>query len=174
MNASPIIPLEAYQLVQSLNETDGWKALNRFERECAERPQIVCPLRHIFTPVPGYPELFLYTRQIVMPKGAIISSRIHLYEHPFIISAGVLSIWGVENGWQMFKAPYTGITKAGTRRVLYIHEETTFSTFHVTRHTDPDKVVEEVTYDHLKLGHMDGIAPEKLAAVLANVKGISQ
>jgi hypothetical protein len=158
----------ADEMVAQKNATPGWQALNRFERVCAEGEQLPCPLVHTFTPVPEHPELHLYTRQIVMPTGSLIFSRVHLFEHPFIISGGVVSIWGVETGWVTLRAPHLGVTMPGTRRVLYIHEETTFTTFHVTKETDPDLIVAQVTYDHLKLGHMEDLPPAQLEAVQAN------
>jgi len=172
MSTTLTIPSEAEQLVRCLNETDEWQALNKFERECADRPQLPCPLRHTFTPVPGYPELHLYAREIVMPKGGLFTSRIHLYKHPFVISSGVLSIWSADHGWQLFRAPYSGVTLPGARRALFIHETTTFTTFHVTKLTDPEKIVEEVTFDPMELNHLAGLDPAKLAEISANMKGL--
>ena len=41
-----------------------------------------------------------------------------------------------------------GLTEAGTKRILYIHEDTTWLTFHANPQniTDPDKMVEYLTY----------------------------
>jgi hypothetical protein len=164
-----LVPPEVEQLVADLNGTDGWKRLNELERLCADLPQITpCPMRHVFTPVPGYLELRLYTRSITMEKGALIFSRIHRYEHPFEISAGAAAIWTEETGWKKYSSPCLGVTMPGTRRLLYILEECVFSTFHVTKLTDPDAIVEESTCDHMALGHMDDVAPEQLAAIQAN------
>ena len=44
-------------------------------------------------------------------------------------------------------APHVGITPAGTRRVLLMHEDTKWVTTHVTDLTDPDAIVAEIT-DH--------------------------
>jgi hypothetical protein len=52
--------------------------------------------------------------------------------------------------------------------VLYIHEETVWKTCHMTQQTDPDRVVDEVTFNPFLLGHMEGLAPDKLAACEAN------
>ena len=44
-----------------------------------------------------------------------------------------------------YKAPFTGITHPGTRRLLFNHEDTIWTTFHVTDKTDPEQIVMEIT-----------------------------
>jgi hypothetical protein len=85
-----------------------------------------------------------------MPAGAVLTSRTHKYEHPFVISKGVVSVWSVEEGSVTYRAPHTGITKPGTRRVLVIHEDTIWTTFHVNEDDaqDPDELVYELTEAH--------------------------
>ena len=48
-----------------------------------------------------------------------------------MITKGVVSVYDGEKV-QVLEGPYKGITKAGTKRVLYVHEETTWVTFHPT------------------------------------------
>ena len=103
---------------------------------------IELPLIHIFTPK-------LYGRIIHMRAGAILTSRTHKYEHQFVISQGCIQVINELTGEkQTFKAPYHGITKAGTRRALLALTDTMWHTFHVTNLTDPDEIVKEVTEDH--------------------------
>lgn len=75
--------------------------------------------------VPG-----MYIREITMKPGSLIISKIHKHEHPFVISKGRCEVFTKENGWVDMQAPFTGITKPGTERVLLIHEETIWTTFH--------------------------------------------
>jgi hypothetical protein len=117
------------------------EAIDQLEALMAEHPcQAQCPLRHRFTPG-------LYIREILIPRGTRLTSRIHKYEHPFVISKGAISVWTKRTGWEYFKAPHTGITKPGTRRVLYAHEDTIWTTFHLNpnEERDPEKIVNEVT-----------------------------
>lgn len=87
-------------------------------------PAVDCPLVHRFTPG-------MYSRQIFMPAGTLITSKIHKTEHQFIVSQGVLSVYNaIDDKMDVIEAPYHGITKPGTRRVLYIHEDTIWTTFH--------------------------------------------
>jgi hypothetical protein len=46
---------------------------------------------------------------------------------------------------ETYIAPYTGITKAGTRRLLFNNEDTLWITCHVTDLTDPDEIMETIT-----------------------------
>lgn len=84
-----------------------------------------CPLVHTFTDK-------LYSRQITMPSGTLVTSETHLTEHQFVVSKGVVSVWTEEGGEVIIEAPFHGITKPGTRRVLYIHDECVWTTFHST------------------------------------------
>lgn len=83
----------------------------------------VAPVDHIFTPG-------LYTRVIDMAPGSLITSKIHRTEHVFAILSGKAAVWDGENGVQILRAPYLGITKPGTRRVLLIAEQCRWATFH--------------------------------------------
>jgi hypothetical protein len=136
---------------------NGWDKLNMIERMIAECPQIDCPLEHVFTPG-------LYSRKILMPAGSLITSRIHRFEHPFAILKGRVAVWN-DGNWDLFEAGYFGVTKPGSRRLLYTYEDTEWVTFHVTDKTDPDELVEILTSSPESLGHLEGLSPEKLAAV---------
>jgi len=85
-----------------------------------------------------------YIRTIVMPKGLTLVSKIHNKNHPFFIMKGECSIY-TEKGLEKIKAPYHGITKAGTQRLMHIHEECTFITVHRTDCLTPEEVLNEVT-----------------------------
>ena len=72
----------------------------------------------------------IYIREIFMPAGSLITSKIHKTEHPYIISYGKTAVSIDGNEWNEITAPYTGITVPGTRRVLYIIEDCIWTTFH--------------------------------------------
>jgi len=65
-----------------------------------------------------------------MPAGSLITSKVHKTEHPYIVSYGKVAVSIDSNDWDEITAPYTGITKPGTRRVLYIIEDCIWTTFH--------------------------------------------
>ena len=84
-----------------------------------------------------------YIREIYNPANEIIITKIHKKEHPFFLMKGEMSIL-TEEGIQHIKAPYQGITKPGTKRVIYTHKECTFITVHATENTTIKDIEEEV------------------------------
>lgn len=75
----------------------------------------------------------LYSRTLIMPTGMLCTSKIHKTNHQFIISKGVVTVYNsLDDSTVLFQAGDHGITSIGTRRVLYVHEECQWTTFHVT------------------------------------------
>lgn len=99
--------------------------VDELEIYMAENYKIIdCPLVHRFTPG-------MYIREIFMPAGSLITSKIHKTEHPFTVSKGKVAVSIDGKDWEEFEAPYTGITKPGTRRILYIIEDCIWTTYHL-------------------------------------------
>ena len=86
------------------------------------------PLKHSFADG-------LYAREIFNPKGELIITKIHKVNHFYFLLKGDMSIM-TENGPVRIKAPHYGVTKAGTKRIIYTHEECVFVTVHATKETD--------------------------------------
>lgn len=104
----------------------------------------MCPLKHTF--VDG-----MYVREIFMPKGTLIISKIHKYKHPYFVIKGNTSVL-TEKGVVRIKAPFAGITERGTKRILYMHEDTVWITVHATDSTDLDIIEDQIiakTFDKL-------------------------
>lgn len=114
------------------------KRVDFIQHAFGKLPQVETPLVHRFTPG-------LYVREIFMPKGSIVVSRVHKTEHPFVVTRGRASVWTEEGGVVEICAPHVGITKPGTRRVLLIHEDCQWLTFHPTKETDLEKLQVELT-----------------------------
>ena len=95
------------------------------------------PLKHTF--VPG-----AYIREITMPAGLILTSKIHKVEHPYFVLRGKCDVV-TEEGTQCIEAPYWGITKAGTKRAIHVKEDTVW----VTVHSNPSNTqdLEEIEKD---------------------------
>ena len=87
-----------------------------------------------------------YVREIFMPADQLITTKIHKKLHPFFVMSGKLAIIS-EDGIQEIKAPYHGITKPGTKRIIYTHEDTVFITVHATDKTTVDEVIKDVSTD---------------------------
>ena len=106
-----------------------------------------CPLRHLFTPG-------LYSREIFIPKGTLLTSQIHKTCHPFTISKGKVSVW-IDGGDEVIlEAPHTGVTYPGTRRVLYTHEDVIWTTYHPTDIVPEGDTAEDVERAVQKIGDL--------------------
>ena len=81
----------------------------------------------------------LYAREIFIPKGTLLTGKIHRTEHLNIISKGDISVV-TEEGTKRITAPFTMIAKPGTKRVGYAHEDTVWTTVHATDETDLEKI----------------------------------
>ena len=112
--------------------------IDQVELKIIESEPIDFPMTHRFTPG-------MYIRQIFMPAGSILTSMIHKTTHPFVISKGDISVWTKETDTVRFKAPHTGITTPNTRRLLYAHEDTIWTTFHVTDETNVETIENTIT-----------------------------
>jgi len=113
-----------------------------------------CPLKHTFADG-------IYVREIFIPKGTLIVSKIHKASHPYFVLSGDLSVL-TEEGEVRIVAPYSGITPAGTKRVLYIHEDTTWITIHLnlTNTKNLEELEEDIiakSFDELPEGKREDV-----------------
>lgn len=160
--------LTEQQVIASRASSAEWQKINALEQQLAGQPQVEMPLDHTL-PADGLGGWYL--RSICIPRGTLATTRIHLFEHPFVISAGRVSVWNeAERRWQRFQASHHGVTKAGTRRVLYAHTDVIWHTFHVTDETDPNKIADLITMNPMNLGHLDHLSDEQKAVIEATAK----
>ena len=109
-----------------------------------QREQVAIPVRHSFT---GSAEngTGIYARTVVMPAGSIVVSEVHLTEHPYVITRGKVRVLTADNHkGVLLEAPFHGVTKPGTRRLLLVEEETEWTTFHATPLTDPEEIGRQI------------------------------
>lgn len=138
MSADPVIslaPSPAPDTVGTNRQThdDYHHAIDDLERALLADPSSQfeeLPLNHVFTPG-------VYTRQIFMRAGVLCTSKIHKVRHPYVVLFGRVSVFtpgtavtNFEPTIEHITAPHFGITEPGTRRVLYMHEDTVWMTFH--------------------------------------------
>lgn len=105
-------------------------------------PQIDLPVQHHFSPG-------VYGREIFMPKDSLVIGKIHKNQTMNVISMGEVSILSID-GVIRVKAPYTFVSSPGAKRVVYMHTDCVWSTFHGTHETDLVKIEDEFiakTYD---------------------------
>ena len=116
--------------------------LNAMDCDLATRPQVSMPVTHNFS-VPGF-----YIRQIFMPAGTELTSKIHKTRHPFVITQGKCGVLTADGNIVLLSKGHVGITEPGTRRALKIYEDTIWTTFHPTEETDLVKLEAELIEPH--------------------------
>jgi len=112
-----------------------------------------CRIRHYFAPG-------VYAREMWMPKDCLITGKIHLTEHLNMLSQGRVSVSNQGESITM-EAPHTFVSPVGTKRAIYAHEDSTWTTIHATDLTDPDKIEAEIIAESfeeldLMLEHKEG------------------
>ncbi|MCA8087501.1 hypothetical protein [Burkholderia cenocepacia] len=107
------------------------------ESQIEKLPQAECPVRHIFAPG-------IYAREMTIPAGVVLTGAVHRTEHLNIVSKGRITV-STDDGMKEVRAPFAFVSKPGTKRVGYAHEETVWTTIHATTTTDLDQLVEELT-----------------------------
>ena len=89
----------------------------------------------------------LYVRELLLPEGAFVLSRVHRKSLVNIISKGHVIVID-SNGCNEYIAPCTFTSQAGTQRIVYAPEESVWNTAHVTDEQNPDELVDDLTFDN--------------------------
>ena len=117
---------------------------NAVEAALLKQPQAECPVQHFF--IPGH-----YCRQITMPAGSLIVSKVHNTWHAYTVTKGFVSVVTDEQQMRVQHIRVGGegehfasLTEPGTRRLLFCHEETVWTTFHPTQMTDVDTIEDSI------------------------------
>lgn len=111
-----------------------------------EEADAINPLKHTYADG-------IYIREIFMPRGEIVISKIHKIAHPFFLIKGKISVLS-EEGEKLLQAPYYSVTPAGTKRMLYTHTNSIVVTVHRTFETDLKKIEAEIiakSFDELEV-----------------------
>jgi len=77
----------------------------------------------------------IYARELFIPKGTVMTSKLHKLPRLCIISQGEVS-FTTEFGSQRIKAPYTAVFPPGSKVALFTHEDTVWTAIHGTEETD--------------------------------------
>lgn len=104
------------------------------ENELLKQPQLEIETTHHFAPG-------IYMRQVLIPKGAIVTGAIHKTEHLNILAQGELSVW-TDEGIKRLSASSVIRSQPGIKRAGYAHEDSVWITVHpnVTDERDVEKI----------------------------------
>ena len=108
------------------------------ERSMLGQPPVDCPIKHHFAPG-------MYAREITIPKGTAVVGAVHKTENLVVLSKGRLRIVSDENTIEV-EAPCTLTCKPGAKNAVYALEDSVWTNFFPTTETDPDKLVEILTF----------------------------
>lgn len=129
-----VIPKEVNDFIDKVEERMITELVGSGEFEIKHREPV-----HLFTPG-------LYSREFTMLPGDRVTSKIHLSEHQYILSQGSAIVF--QDGKEVIlTAPCRGVTKAGTRRILQIPDNSlpcVWTTFHRTDIMPKDESKEAV------------------------------
>lgn len=96
----------------------------------------------------------VYGRELFIPKGNVIVSKIHRGKTFNVIAKGVISVICPHNGYNTYYGPQCFVSEPFTKRVVIAHEDTLWITSHGTHKTDLDEVEEEIIakdFEEIKL-----------------------
>lgn len=105
----------------------------------ATMEQAECPVKHHFAPG-------TYAREVFLAKGLVVVGKIHRKAHLNIVSKGILTVC-TEDGIKLIDAsehPVTFCSPAGVKRIAQIHEDTVWTTVHLTDKTDLEEIEAEM------------------------------
>lgn len=113
------------------------RQLYELQAALGDLPEVDCPLQHVFAPG-------AYARTIFIPAGTVIVGKIHKHSHLNILSKGIVTVVTEGGGKEELHGPLTMVSPPGTKRAVYAHTDTVWTTIHLTEETDLEKIEEFV------------------------------
>lgn len=136
--------LRQARIVPQLPTVPTRAQIERLEDEMRNCPPVVIEPVHRFAKG-------LYAREITIPKGTLLTGRVHKTEH-LNFCVGDITVW-TEDGMKRIRGHATLVSRPGTKRVGYAHEDTVWTTVHATEETELEKLEAEL------------IEPERMVAL---------
>lgn len=92
----------------------------------------------------------LYGRYVTIPAGSIFTTYVHKADHISIALQGHITIVDQDGSEVEVRGPDAFVTKAGTQRVVYVHEAITFMTVHHCTEQDDEKIKNVLGFETMK------------------------
>lgn len=130
----------------SLSKKEIRNLIAQLEKVIISCPQVEIPTVHRFSKG-------VYSREIKIPKGTFIVGEIHKFENLNILSHGEATVLSIDGPGDHIVAPWSDVSSPGVKRVIYAHEDCTWTTIHGTNERDLEKIKDEVivkSYDALE------------------------
>jgi len=114
-----------------LNLEEAMRGLDSYEE--GDGP---CKITHYFAPG-------IYAREMRMPANCLITGKIHKTSHLNMLSQGRVTVSN-KGSSVTYEAPHTFVSPVGTKRAIYAHEDSTWTTIHPTDLEDPEEIEAEI------------------------------
>jgi quercetin dioxygenase-like cupin family protein len=128
--------MELMEKLDSITESTrppSHEQLTEFERLIKQDlGEVELPVTHHFSEG-------VYARELFIPKGTVLTGKIHKFTNLNILIEGELSV-STDTGIKRVKAPFLVVSPPGTKRVAYAHEDSRWLTVHGTTETDLDVI----------------------------------
>ncbi len=98
-------------------------AILDMEQSLLSLPQIQMEAKH-------YIAGGMYARELFMPKGSAVTGKIHIKEH-LVVLCGDVSV-ATDDGVERYTGYCTFVGAPGSKRALYMHEDTVWTAIHAT------------------------------------------
>lgn len=108
------------------------ETLLRLEDAIRELPTVEPPVTHHFSEG-------VYAREMFIPRGTVLTGKIHRFAHLNVLTQGEISVL-TEEGVRRLKAPCVIPSEAGIKRAGYAHTDCRWITIHPTNERDLDKI----------------------------------
>lgn len=140
--------------ISNINRLSNINKVEIIEKELLEKhEQVEIETKHYW--VPG-----VYIREIFMPKGTILTGKIHKYPQFHVITKGDLSVL-IDGEMVRLKAPINIMSPAGAKRLAIANEDTIWLMVHGTYETDL-RIIEKIFTCDTEKEYLDFVAEEKL------------
>lgn len=128
---------DAEQQLERMPENSVRQKLYALQKACADLPDVEFPLQHTFAPG-------VYVRTIFIPAGSVIVGKIHKHRHANVLSQGHVTVLTEGGGLEDLRGPLTMVSEPGTKRAVYAHTDTVWTTIHPTDKSDLTDIEDEV------------------------------
>ena len=129
----------SFILGDDVDKLNVYQRIEKIESVLKQYDQVEIPVTHLFSGD-------VYIRQIMIPKGTLLTSRYHKFDQVDIMLTGEMSIVS-NDGIVKIKAPFVGYSKPGMKRIGYAHEDVLWMDVHPTKETDIAKIEAELFTD---------------------------
>lgn len=116
--------------------------IEQMEGMMLECPQVDIPVKSLFTNG-------MYAREITIPKGTLLTGRVHLFDYVDIMLSGDITV-ATPEGAKRFTGPNVFQGVSGRKRAGYAHEDTRWVTVHRTDVLDAQEFVNKLTVQTMK------------------------